>query len=65
MGVGIDDAKELVNKMEVSASNLMVSIGIDEPLQETKFGMVNPNRTGLGDFLAKADAEEAQEGAQV
>ena len=32
MGVGIDDAKELVNKMEVSASNLMVSIGIDEPL---------------------------------
>ena len=44
--------------MEVGASNLMVSMGIDEPLQQTEYGMVNPYRTGLGDFLAQAEAEE-------
>eukprot|EP00354_Favella_ehrenbergii_P000965 CAMPEP_0170468334 /NCGR_PEP_ID=MMETSP0123-20130129/11556_1 /TAXON_ID=182087 /ORGANISM="Favella ehrenbergii, Strain Fehren 1" /LENGTH=38 /DNA_ID= /DNA_START= /DNA_END= /DNA_ORIENTATION= len=38
--------------MEEGASSLMVSMGIDEPLKETEYGMVNPYRTGLGDFLA-------------
>ena len=52
MGVGMDDAKEFVNKMEEGANSLMVSMGIDEPLKETEYGMKNPFRTGLGDFLA-------------
>ena len=52
MGVGMDDTKEFVNKMEEGANSLMVSMGIDEPLKETEYGMKNPFRTGLGDFLA-------------
>ena len=48
----MDDAKEFVNKMEEGANSLMVSMGIDEPLKETEYGMKNPFRTGLGDFLA-------------
>ena len=29
----------------------LVSMGIDEPLQETEFGMSNPYRTGLDQYL--------------
>ena len=39
----------------------MVSIGLDEPLEETKFGMVNPYRTDLTHFLAKEEASKQKE----
>ena len=39
----------------------MVSMGIDEPLQESEFGMVNPYRTGLEQFLAAEEEKEKEE----
>lgn len=57
----------IVSNIEEGASNLMVSIGIDEPLKETEYGMVNPYRKGLDQFLAqeeerkKKEQEEAEE----
>ena len=39
----------------------MVSMGMDEPLQETSYGMANPYRTGLTEFLAQEDAKEYEE----
>ena len=38
----------------------MVSLGVDEPLQETEYGMVNPYRTGLSQFLAHEEAKEKE-----
>ena len=54
------DAKDIVSKVEEGAADLMVQMGIDEPLQVTEFGMANPFRTGLSDFLAQEDAKEQQ-----
>ena len=36
----------------------MVSMGIEEPLKETDYGMKNPYRSGLDQFLANAEAKE-------
>lgn len=49
-----------MKKVDEGASNLLVSMGIDEPLKETEFGMVNPYRTGLAEFLAQEDAREKE-----
>ena len=53
-------AKEFVSKVEEQAKDLMVSFGIDEPLQETEYGMVNPYRTGLAEFLAQEEQKERE-----
>ena len=39
----------------------MVSMGMDEPLKETDYGMSNPYRTGLTEFLALEEAKEQEE----
>ena len=36
-------------------------MGMDEPLKETEFGMANPYRTGLEQFLALEEAKKKEQ----
>ena len=53
-------AEKIVKKVDEKTESLMVSLGVDEPLQETEYGMVNPYRTGLSQFLAHEEAKEKE-----
>ena len=52
------NANTISKTMGEHTENLMVSMGMDEPLQETEYGMINPYRQGLSAFLACEDAKD-------
>lgn len=52
--------KTISKAVEEKTESVMVSMGIDEPLQETEFGMANPYRTGLDEFLKIEEAKEKE-----
>ena len=56
---------ETVKKVDEKTASLMVSLGVDEPLQETEYGMMNPYRTGLSQFLANEEAKEQERAEQA
>ena len=51
----------IAKTVDQKTESLMVSMGMDEPLKETQFGMSNPYRTGLSEFLALEEAKEKEE----
>lgn len=55
------NGESIAKSVDQKTESLMVSMGMDEPLQETKFGMINPYRTGLTEFLAVEEAKEKEE----
>ena len=57
----VEANEKIVTKVEQKTESIMVQMGMDEPLKETEFGMANPYRTGLEQFLALEEAKKKEQ----
>ena len=67
-GIGTMDSAAIIEANEKISTeiaskteSIMVQMGMDEPLKETEFGMANPYRTGLEQFLALEEAKKKEQ----
>ena len=53
--------EKISTTVQQKTESIMVQMGMDEPLKETEFGMANPYRTGLEQFLALEEAKKKEQ----
>ena len=57
----IEANEKISTEIASKTESIMVQMGMDEPLKETEFGMANPYRTGLEQFLALEEAKKKEQ----